>query len=236
MSHIDFVIAFALTIGIILFAIFFVNNNFSRDFNYFRIIDLQKSESSLEGQLFETENDKSLVSNFNKIQILFKEIGNRTHSEQINISLEPVVNKVHVYDSFTNEIRSVKITDGNKVFITFTLSFSSYEKKKVNIIYYGDKTTSIDYISSNNEVEGKIISEKIIPVVSQEKCSSLNSTRYEDAKNIFGFEHQFKIILIECNYGVEPPAVANIISKEVPVLIEKSDEIILASKAKVMVW
>jgi len=237
MTHIDFVIAFALTIGIIFFAIFFVNNNFSRDFNYFRIIDLEKAESSLERQLFDIKDYKSLISDFKKIQILLKEIGNRTHTgEQINISLEPVVSKVHVYDNYMNEISSINITEGNKVFIIFTLSFSPLENKKVNIIYHGDKTDYIDYNSSNNEIEGKIISEKNIPVVSQEKCSSLNSLTYEDARNAFGFEQQFKLNLTGCNYGVEPPTVANIISKEVPVLLERSDEIIIASKAKVMVW
>jgi len=235
MTHIDFIIAFALTVGIIFFAIFFVNSNFSREFNYFRAIELEKAASSLERQLFEIHDDKSLISDFKKIQVLLKETGNRTHTEQINMSIEPVINKLHVYDNFMNEIPSEKTIDGNKVFLTFILSFSPYEKRRIDIIYDGGQTTYMG-ISSQNDIENRIISEKIMPIVSQEKCLKLNSIEYDDARNAFGFEHQFNINLTDCNYGLEPPMVANIISKEIPVLVERYNGLIYAANARVMVW
>jgi len=235
MTHIDFIIAFALTVGIIFFAIFFINSNFSREFNYFRTIELEKAASSLERQLFEIHDDKSLISDFKKIQVLLKEVGNRTHTEQINISIEPVINKLHVYDNFMNEIPSEKTIDGNKVFLTFVLSFSPYGKRRINIIYDGGQTTYMG-ISSQNDIESRIISEKNIPVVSQEKCSKLNSLEYNNARNAFGFEHHFKINLTDCNYGLEPPTVANIILKEIPVLIERYNELISATNARMTVW
>jgi len=236
MTQIDFVIAFVLIITIIYFAISFVSSNFSNELSVFETNELKESASSLQRYLFEMLDDKSLVTDAKKIKILFKEVGGYDHPEQMNISIEPLVNKVHVYDNFMNEISSESSIIGNKILVSFWLGFSRNEEKRINIFYFGDPTTHIEYLSFNNNITSRILSEEKIIVVSKEKCSKLKSLEYEDVKNMFGFDHQFKINLTDCNYGPEPPEAANVIVKSIPLLIENPNELISSGNAKIMVW
>jgi len=236
MTQIDFVIAFVLIITIIYFAISFVSSNFSNELSVFEMNGLKESASSVQRYLFEILDDKSLVIDTKKIKILFKEIGGYDHIEQMNISIEPLVNKVHIYDNFMNEIPSESSIIGNKILVSFWLSFSQNEEKRINIFYFGEPTTDIEYLSFDNNITSRILSEKKVTVVSKEKCSKLKKLEYEDVKNMFGFDHQFKINLTDCNYGPEPPEAANVIVKSVPLIIENPNELISAGNAKIMVW
>jgi len=237
MTQIDFVIAFVLIISIIYFAISFVSSNFSNELSVFETNELKESASSMQTYLFEILDDKSLVTDAKKIKILFKEIGGYQHmEEQMNISIEPLVNKVHVYDNFMNEISSESSINGNRILVSFRLNFDQNEEKRISIFYFDDPTTDIDYLSFDNNVTSRILSEEKVIVVSKEKCSKLKSLEYEDVRNIFGFDHQFKINLTDCDYGPEPPEAANVIVKSVPLLIEKPNELISSENARIMVW
>jgi hypothetical protein len=65
-----------------------------------------------------------------EIQILFRENLGRDHTETLQVSIEPAVGKIHVYDKFLNEIPSFLQIQGDKVIVTFTLQFKANEEKK----------------------------------------------------------------------------------------------------------
>jgi hypothetical protein len=180
-----------------------------------------------------------LISDFKKIQIVFEEIGGYPHSnEQLNISITPIVNKIHVYDRSMNEITSNTFTSSDNITVYFHLDFLPNEKKYVNIFYYGNPTTTIDYINNylDNNITGRIISEEDVAVLSKEKCSKLKALSYEDVRNVFGFTDNFRIQSDECEYGQEQP-ITNIIKKAVWLFIEnKTDERIYSGYVKLLVW
>ena len=68
MTHIDFVVGFILIIGVVFFINYFVTNAFSNEFNAFNVNELKESVSSLERQLFDIKDDKSLISTIREIQ------------------------------------------------------------------------------------------------------------------------------------------------------------------------
>jgi len=236
MGHIDFVIAFILMISIIFFVVLFISNSFSTELSAFTINELKESSYYFEKQLFEILDNKSLISDAGEIQIVFEEIGGYGHTEEIIISIEPLVSKLHVYDTSMNEIPSTSTPSGDSITLSFWLTFSSNEKKRVNIFYFGDSIKNIDYTSVANNITARMISDKRVNVVSQEKCSQLNNIPYEQTKENFGFEHQFQINLTDCNYGQGTSGRGNIIISSVPVLLEKSDGLISAETAKLMVY
>lgn len=236
MTQIDFAIAFALILTILLYSVFFITNNISSDFNTFTSKRLEKAALSLSKQLFEIQDNKSLVTNFKEIQAVFEEVGGYSHNEQIKITISPVVSKIHVYDKIFNEIQSTNSSTSDNVTVTFDLSFSSNEKKYVNIFYFGEPSTNIVFLNdvAESNITGVILSEKNMAVLSQEKCSDLKSLSYDVSKNIFGFNDNFRITN-GCVYGPEPPA-ANLIVKSKTLLVEKSDETVYPEYLKLMVW
>ena len=236
MSQIDFAVAILLMISVLTYSVVSVSNKLTNDFNMFTIKGLEKSASSLSKQLFDTQDDKSLMSDFKKIQVSFLEIGSYPHTETLNITITPVVNKVHVYDNFLNEITSTTLDNGDNVTVSIDLFFSSGEKKYVNIFYNGTQTASIAYTSNITEtnISSVILSEEDVYVLSQTRCSSLKSLNYEEAKNRFGFLDNFNIS--DCTYGIEVPLTANIIVKSIPVLIENPDGTIYSKFVKLKVW
>lgn len=236
MSQIDFAVAILLMISVLTYSIISVSSKLTNDFNTFTAKKLEDSASSLSKQLFKIQDNKSLVSNFKKIQASFQEIGGYSHMETMNVTITPVVNKIHVYGNFFNEIPSTNYTTPDNITVSFDLSFSANEKKYVNIFYDDVPTTSIAYTSNVTEtnVTSVILSEEDVYVLSQERCNKLKSLSYEDAKNKFGFSDNFRIS--ECEYGGELPLTANIIAKSIPLLIENSTRTLYSNFVKLKVW
>lgn len=237
MAHIDFAIAFVVVFTMVSYSILIVSSTITKDFDYFTTKEIEKSQDSLSKQLFETLDNKSLVSNFKKIQVSFQEIGAYQHTENLNISIRPIVEKVHVYNQTMHEIPSSNSTTGNYVNISFGLDFSANQINYVNIFYSGDQTEEIIYNSNitQTNVTARILSEKDVYVLSQDRCSLLQGLDYEQAKNNFGFEHRFRIDN-HCVYGEEPPIATDIIVKSVPILVEKTDGTIYPELVTIKVW
>ena len=58
---------------------------------------------------------------------------------------------------------------------------------------------------------------------------------YDEAKNVFGMEHNFRID-DNCVYGQMPPDDANIIVKKIPMIIEDSDKKLYSASVTLKVW
>jgi len=234
MSQIDFAIAILMMISILTYSVISVSNKLSNDFNLFTAKRLEESASSFSKQLFKIQDDKSLISDFKKIQVSFMETGSYPHTETLSIAVMPFINKIHVYDNFFNEIQPTISDDGTKVNISFSLSFDSDEKKYVNIFYEGVPTNNIDYTNNENNITSVILSEEYVYVLSKNKCSKLKNLGYIDAKNQFGFLNNFNVS--ECDYGIEIPLTANVIVKSIPLLVEGQDETLYLNFVKLKVW
>jgi hypothetical protein len=237
MSQIDFAIAILLMISVLTYSVISVSNKLTNDFNIFTAKRLEESASSLSKQFFTIHDGNSLISNFKKIQVSFKEIGSYSHSEALDITITPVVGKIHVYDSFLNEIPSSISDNANNVTVSFDLIFSPDERKHVNIFYDDVPSTKITYTSDilETNVTSVILSEEDVYVLSQERCSELSFLSYEEAKNKFNFFDNFRITS-GCVYGSEIPVMANVIVKSFPLLIEDGDETLYIDFARLKVW
>jgi len=229
MAQVDFAVAFIVIFIMISYAVFFVSNTMSKDFNHFNVREIERSADSLSNQLFYTMDNKSLISNFKKMQILFEEVGSYPHTENLVISITPLVDKIHVYNVTMDEIPS-SYAGGN---ISFDMSFSSNQKNYVNIFYIGE-ATDVSYISDNN-ITVKILYEEQVDVLSQDKCDALKSLSYDDAKNVFGNENSFRVDNY-CIYGEMPPLDANIIINRIPMLVENQDGKLFTGQVTLKVW
>jgi hypothetical protein len=234
MTEIDFAVAFLLIISVLTYSIVSVSNKLSNDFNLFTEKKLEESTSSFSKQLLKIQDEKSLISNFKKIQVSFQEIGSYSHLENLNITITPFVDKIHVYDNYLNEIPSTVLNNVDNVIVFFNLDFSPNEKKYVNIFYDDVPTSSIVYTSDENNITSIILSEEDIYVLSQQRCSSLKALSYEETRNKFGLLDNFNIS--GCDYGYAAPDTANIIVKSVPILIEKSDGTLYLDFVRMKVW
>ncbi len=236
MSHIDFVIGFVVVVSAMILFIYLISNTISNNVNEFRINEARESSLSLENYLFKINDEKSLISTFRELQVILTEVNNTDHTEEIRISIDPQVDKVKVYDTLMNEIQSTNFQSPPVTILYFDLSFTANEKKFVKIIYFGNIITDIDYLSIDNNITLHIVSDKEIDIVSQEKCSNLLSASYEETKNKFGFQNSFRLDLDGCSYGPEPPLIADIILKNVPVIFEGSDGLLTSKIARLRVW
>lgn len=234
MTEIDFAVAFLLIISVLTYSIISVSNKLSNDFNLFTEKKLEESASSFSKQLLKIQDEKSLISNFKKIKVSFQEIGSYSHTENLNITITPIVNKIHVYDNYLNEIPSTVLNNVDNVIVSFNLDFSPNEKKYVNIFYDDVLTSSIDYTSDENNITSIILSEEDVYVLSQQRCSNLKALSYEETRNKFGLLDNFNIS--GCDYGYAAPDAANIIVKSVPILIEKSDGTLYMDFVRLKVW
>ncbi|MFH1473671.1 MAG: hypothetical protein ABIE55_02140 [Candidatus Aenigmatarchaeota archaeon] len=237
MAQIDFAIAFVVVFTMISYSVFIVSGTITKDFNYFNLKEIEKSHDSLSRQLFDTMDSKSLISNFKEVQISFEEIGGYNHTENLKISIKPLVEKIHVYNQTMDEIASVNSTEGNYTNVSFNMDFSTNQIIYVSVFYSGSNTDEI--IFNNNvtqdNVTANIISEKDVPVLSQNRCDYLRSLGYDAARNSFGFTHRFRIDN-HCVYGEVPPIAANIIVKSVPLFVERIDESIYPEQVILKVW
>jgi hypothetical protein len=233
MTDIDSTMAFVLILTVLTFVIFYASSYFSTETGLLGSVELRKSSDFLTTQLFQTF-DNSLLDTGKKIQILFKEEQDRDHQETLQVSIEPVVNKIHVYDKFLNEIPSSTQISGDQVIVTFSLSFGRNEEKRIDILYFGRKTSNIEYLSGGTGISAKILSEKEVNLVSQDRCSKLGSD-YDNTRTILGFDQQFRVDLTDCSFGPNPPD-ANVILSSYPVLVEKLNGLISPELARVSVW
>jgi hypothetical protein len=228
MAQIDFAVAFVVIFMMVSYSVFFVSNTLAKDFDYFNEKELEESSDSMSDQLFYTMDNKSLVYDFKKMQILFEEIGGYQHTESITISIG-LVGKAHVYNLTMGEVQS-SYASGN---ISFDLEFLENEKKYVSIIYDGN-AENVTYVGGGN-VTAKILYEDIVSVLSQDRCGLLKSLPYNESKNIFGMSHNFRIDN-HCVYGENPPTDADIIVKSVPVIIENQDGTVYPDYVTLKVW
>jgi len=229
MSQTDFIIGFGVLIVLVSFTIFYISSNYSSEFNSLLLLDLKESSYQLEQLLKD-----SLSDNFKKINSYFKEIGGEEHRERIGISIEiENIDKIHVYDDLMNEIPSDVIRTGKGVNVFFFLDFDPNEEKFVNIFYYGGSSTDLKYLGNpeENNVIGRILSEYNVNVIPNEKCN----LDYDQFRNSLDFENQFKINLTECSIGPEPPE-TNVIVKNIPILFENSNELMIPENMRVLTW
>jgi hypothetical protein len=237
MAQIDFAIAFVVVFTMIVYSVFIVSSTITKDFNYFNEKEIEVSQDSLTKQLFEVSDNKSLVTNFKRIQVSFEEIGGYQHTETMDISIKPIMEEIKVYNQTMHEIASTNTTDGSYANISFDMQFSANQINYVNIFYLGGKTEEI--IFNNNvaqtNVTASILSEEDVAVLSQDRCNYLKSLDYDAARNSLGFTHRFRIDNY-CVYGQSPPAGANIISKSFPVLVENTSGTIYPEQVTLMVW
>ena len=235
MSQIDFAIAILIMISVLTYSVISTSNKLNNDFNTFTSKGLEESASTLSKQLFKVEDSKSLISSFKKIQASFTEIGGYSHTETMNVTITPSVNKIHVYDSFLNEIPSEILDNGDNVTVSFDLDFNSDEKKFVNIFYNDVSATKINFTNLTEiNVTSIILSEEDAYVLSQERCSDLKSISYEEAKNMFGFLDDFNIS--ECDYGKQIPYTSSIIVESIPIMIEREDGTLYSKTVKLRIW
>jgi hypothetical protein len=198
---------------------------------------LYESGYSFSRQLFNIEDNKSLIKNFKKIQVSFQEIGGYQHSnpEQMNITITPVVGNISAYDNFMNKIDSTTYETPDNITISFYVGFSSNEKKYASIIYDDVPSNNITYTSNVTEtnVTGIALSGEDVQVLSQDRCSNLRSLGYEGAKSQFGFPNDFRIT--GCYFGETPPQ-SNVIVRSIPMIIERSDGTLYSNFTEIMVW
>lgn len=235
MSHIDFAIGFVLIISTISVLIYFVTNSISNNINDFRADEVRESSISLERYLFDINDDKSLVSTFRELQGVLTESNHTDHTEQMIISIKPQVNKVKVYNDSMDEIISSSSQLPGETRVSFTLDFVANEVKRFSIFYNGSSVDDIDYLTPNNNITLRILSDKELNIVTQEKCSALKSLSYDNVKKMFGFKNNFRLDLENCNYGSQPIA-GNIIVRNVPVIFESSNGLLSSNMAKLSVW
>jgi len=225
MSQIDFAVAFVVIFMMVSYSVFFVSNTITKDFDHFAVSEVEESYNSLSGQLFSVADDKSLVSYFNRAQVLLEEVGGYQHTENIRISI-PVI--VRVYNLTMGEMPSSY--DGN---VSFDLDFSANEKKYVYLVYDGSADQMTFYSAEN--VTGRILFENSVKVLSQEKCSLLKSLSYDESKNIFGLSNNFRIDDY-CIYGELPPSDANVVVGKSPMLVEDQDGKLYLGYVTLKVW
>lgn len=236
MSHIDFLVGFVLILSTMFLIIYFISNSISNNVNDLATNEVRKSSLSLERQLFDINDDKSLIANAKELQEVLVETNHTAHAEEMRISIKPQINSARVYNNSLSEIPSSSTQSPGETILSFSLSFSPDEKKWVRIFYFGDSVTDINYLTTEDNITLRILSDKNVTVVSQKKISNFKNNAYEKTKEIFGFQNQFRIDLEDFHYGPEPPITANIILKNIPVLFESSDGLLHAELARLRVW
>ncbi|MBN2202625.1 MAG: hypothetical protein JW700_00340 [Candidatus Aenigmarchaeota archaeon] len=231
MAQIDFAVAFVVVFMMVSYAIFFVSNSLTQDFEYFKNKELEASANSLSESLFGSKNINSLMTMLNATKIVFKEIGGYSHTESINITIE-AVDSLHVYDSTMDEIEAKVIEDG----VGFELGFTPNMESYVTMVYSGAAANiSYDNNITANNITAVVLSQSHVNVLSKEKCSNLQSLSYNDVRNNLGIAHRFRIDNY-CVYGEEPPEAGNILVKSVPVVIENTNGSIESSYVILKVW
>lgn len=236
MSHIDFLVGFVLILSAMFIIVYFISNSISNNVNDLATNEVRKSSLSLERQLFDINDDNSLMTNAKELQAVLTETNHTTHTEEIRISIKPQVNNVRVYNNSLSEILSSSTSSSGEAILSFTLVFSPDEKKWIRIFYFGDSIDDMKYLTTENNVSLRILSDKSTSVVSQEKISDFISNGYDKKKEILGFQNQFRIDVEDFHYGPQPSVAANVVSRSIPVIFESSDGSLHAELVRLIVW
>lgn len=235
MTEVDFAIAIGITIAIISFIIFYAVGDFTEDIGIIRADQLDSAKVSLSNQILKDY----LSDDVKKIDMMFEEIGNTSHTESLKISLEPgdVAGDVYVYDDEFSE-KSISVDEYTEnITIVFSVSFSEYEKEYLSLFYKGNSTTKINYETNvtQKNVTGVIISEYDVPIISYEKCSDMMNMSFDDFRDELKTDHYFQLQLTGCNFGPEPPE-TDVVVKRMSILREDSDGSIVPDVAILKVW
>lgn len=236
MSHIDFLVGFVLTLSAMFIIVYFISNSISNNVNDLTTNEVRKSSLSLERQLFDINDDNSLITSARELQAVLTETNHTAHTEEIRISIKPQVNSIRVYNNSLSEIPSSSTPSPGETILSFSLSFSPDEKKWVRIFYFGDSVADMKYLATENNVSLRILSDKNTSIVSQEKISSFIINGYDKKKEILGFQNQFRIDVEDFHYGPQSSVAANVVSRSVPVIFESSDGSLHAELVRLIVW
>ena len=236
MSHIDFLVGFVLILSAMFLIVYFISNSISNNVNDLTTNEVRKSSLSLERQLFDINDDNSLITNARELQAVLTETNHTAHIGEMRISIKPQINNVSVYNNSLSEIPSSSIQSSGETVLSFSMSFSPDEKKWVRIFYFGDSVADMKYLTTDNNITMRILSDKNTSVVSQEKISDFISNGYDKTKNVFGFQNQFRIDVEDFHYGPQPSVAANVVSRSVPVIFESSDGSLHSELVRLIVW
>lgn len=235
MTEVDFIMAMGITIAVISFIIFYSVGSFTDDVTSVRASELEFAKVSIADQLLKDY----LVDDVKKVEMVFEDIENSSHTEELEVSLEPsdVTDSVVVYDDEFDEVSSSVSTTGSKVIIKFSQSFSAGEREHLNMLYKGDSTSKMTYESNVSDVNvtGTLLSEYDVDIISYEKCSDLLSVEFDDLKDELGIEHYFQLDLTDCEFGPNPPQ-TDVTVIRIPVLREDSTGDIIPDVAILKVW
>lgn len=235
MTEVDFAIAIGITIAIVSFIIFYTVGDFTEEMSIIRADQLDDAKVSLSNQILKDY----LSDDLKKVEIMFEETSNKSHTESLKISLKPedVTDEIHVYDDEFYEKSISTEYKTNEILVTLSVSFSPYEKEYFSLYYRGNSTSSISYDSNPSavKVDAVILSEYDTPVISYQKCSDMISMSFDDLQSELGTDHYFQLQLTGCNFGPEPPE-TDVVIHRVSVLREDSDGSISSDVATLKVW
>ena len=235
MTEIDFIIGFILIMSAIFMVMYFATNSISNNVNEVVASDMGESSLALEKYFFGAQNNNSLIGTVREIDVMISERDAAAHSEDVSISVRPGAEKVGLYDDLWNETSISVIQASGQTSLSAKIDLASNENKSMKIIYFGEEASDVTYSSSGNAT-AVILSGKELRVVSQERCSLLSVRAYSDVKSIIDFDHNFRIDLPGCSYGPPSPSKANIIIRNVPVLLEDSSGAIAPAIARLSIW
>jgi hypothetical protein len=235
MTHIDFIIGFILLMSAIFMVMYFATSSISNNVNEVVASDMAESSLALEKYFFGAQNDNILMGYAKEIDVMINERDSLAHTEDVSISIMPGAGNVGLYDDFWNETVTSIIQSSGQTSLSARIDLAPNENKSLKVVYFGEEANEVTYSSSGNAT-AVIVAGKEIRVVSQERCSSLSARAYSDVKTSIDFGHNFRIDLPGCSYGPSNPSKANIIIRNVPILLENPDGTITTAIARLSIW
>ena len=221
MMHVDFAVSIALMIGIISFSLFYTVGYYNNNLDSIRGQSLDEYTGAAARDIF-SAGGKS-TSYINRISVSAEETGGYGHDEEILITIDASsIRGIAVYDREMNLIEDAY--SGKS--ISFDASFGPGERKIFYVTYSGTESSHISY-STGTDLEIRIVSERSISVVSEEKCSTIDTD---------GFERNIAISLDSCVVGSAPPEKTDVLVRRIPVLYKRSNDIIVPAYATLKVW
>ena len=235
MTEVDFIMAMGITIAVISFILFYTVGSFTDDVTTVRANELEFAKVSIADQLLK----EYLVGNVKQIEMMFEDVENNSHTEELEVSLEPsdITDSIIIYDDQFDEVNVSVSTSKKKLTIKFSQSFSAGEREHLSIFYKGNSTAKMTYESKVNQVNvtGTLLSEHDVSIISYEKCSDMALMDLDDVKDELGIEHYFKLELTDCDFGPDPPE-TDVSVLRVPVLREDSSGELTPDTAILRVW
>lgn len=226
MSQIDFIIAISMMFFIMSFSLFYVNGMFSSEIDHEENIRMEKSADVLEKQIV-YNND--LFDELTVLECGFKEVGGYQHTESVHLYSPSMVDP-NVYNKKMNQISSDY--DSNDTLI-FDLSFSSGERKIVDVIYGGDSSSTLLFYGTKNITS--IMIKRNVKVLSEAKLAEFASRNYSDIRDDFNTQQYFRIEIGDYIIGPEAPN-ATVIVRNTPVLFADNDGLVEEIMVKLVVW